>query len=251
MKVFRTSIFFVVLLLIWEGLAHANIWDQTLIPPPEAVAGFLWSGIRDHSLTSATVITMRRVLIGYAISIVAGIPLGILLARVSFFDDTMGALVTGLQALPSMCWIPFALIWFGFTDAAILFVVVMGSLVSIAVSVRDGVANLPPTYLRAARTLGTKPLAMITAVLLPASLPALLTGAKLGWAYAWRALMAGELLSASQGLGFQLTLGRDNADMSQVIGVMLIIVLIGLGTDFLVFGTLERLVRKRFGLAHN
>jgi NitT/TauT family transport system permease protein len=248
-KTLRASAFLVVLILIWEALARAGFWDRTLIPAPGDVAQFLWSGISDHTLIAATATTMRRVLIGYAISLMGGIPLGIVLARFRFADDTMGALVTGLQALPSMCWIPFAIICFGLSDNAILFVVVMGSLVSITVSVRDGVANLPPTYIRAARTLGTRRLAMVTEVLLPASLPSLITGAKLGWAYAWRALMAGELLIITPSLGSLLKQGGDNADMVQVIAAMVIIVVIGLGTDFVVFGALEKMVRRRFGLA--
>jgi len=171
------------------------------------------------------------------------------LARVSLLADTVGSMISGLQALPSICWLPLALLWFGLNDNAILFVVVMGSFVSISVAVEDGVRNLPPTYVRGAKTLGAKGVALYTQVLLPASLPSILTGAKLGWAYAWRALMAGELLFVSVGLGHMLMVGRDLGDMSQVIGVMLVIIAIGLFTDRVIFGNAESLVRERFGLS--
>jgi NitT/TauT family transport system permease protein len=158
--------------------------------------------------------------------------------------------VTGLQALPSICWLPLALLWFGLNDRAILFVVVMGSLTSVIITVKDGVMNLSPTYVRAALTMGTSPFRLYTDVLLPASLPSILTGAKLGWAYAWRALMAGELLFVSLGLGHLLIMGRELADMSQVMAIMVVISALGLFVDLVIFGALERRVRSRFGFDH-
>jgi NitT/TauT family transport system permease protein len=118
----------------------------------------------------------------------------------------------------------------------------------VTIAVKDGVRNLPPTYERAALTMGTSPLRLYTDVLLPASLPSVLTGAKLGWAYAWRALMAGELLYVSLGLGHLLQMGRELADMSQVIAIMVVIGSLGLFTDLVIFASLERRVRSRFGL---
>ncbi len=187
-------------------------------------------------------------LIGFVLSLMIGIPLGLVLARVRWLDETLGSLVLGLQTLPSICWLPLALLWFGLNDGAIIFVVVIGALLAITVSVRDGVKNVPPAYLRAARTMGASPLAIYTEVLLPASLPSMITGAKLGWSFAWRSLMAGELLFVSVGLGHQMMMGRELADMSQVIAVMIVIVGLGLITDYLIFGSLEQRVRERWGL---
>jgi NitT/TauT family transport system permease protein len=204
--------------------------------------------VQDRTLVLATAVSLRRMLVGFGVSLLIGIPLGLLLGRVRWLDDTVGALTLGLQTLPSICWLPVALLWFGLNDGAILFVVVMGALLSITVSVRDGVQNVPPTYLRAARTMGTRPLALYTQVLLPASLPSILTGAKLGWSFAWRSLMAGELLFVSMGLGHTLMMGRELADMSRVFAVMLVIVALGLFTDRLIFGQLEAHVRERWGL---
>lgn len=200
------------------------------------------------TLKVQTAVSLRRVIEGYAISLCIGVPLGIVLGRYQLLEDTVGALVTAFQSLPSICWLPIALLWFGLNDRAILFVVVMGSLVSIAVAVKDGVHNLPPIYVQAALTMGVTPYRMFVEVLFPASLPAILSGAKLGWSYAWRALMSGELLFASFGLGHALNMGRELGDMSQVLSVMAVIMGLGLAADKLVFGRLEAHVRNRWGL---
>lgn len=186
---------------------------------------------------------------GFGISLLVGVPLGLLLGRLQWLDETLGSLVLGLQTLPSICWLPLALLWFGLNDTAILFVVVMGALLAITSAVRDGVKNIPPVYLRAARTMGTKPFALYAEVLLPASLPAVLSGAKLGWSFAWRALMAGELLFVSLGLGHMMMMGRELADMSQVVAVMVVIIALGLLTDRAIFGVLEERLRERWGFS--
>jgi NitT/TauT family transport system permease protein len=244
----RKVVFFGGLLFLWWALSRANLWSSAVFPGPVDVLRNLADTLKNHTLLAAVSVSMRRVAEGYLISLIVGVPLGILLARVPFLADTVGAVVVGLQSLPSICWLPLALLWFGLNDKAILFVVVMGSFVSIAVTVQDGVRNLPPSYVRGARTLGVKGAALYTEVLIPASLPAILTGAKLGWAYAWRALMSGELLFVTVGLGRMLMVGRDLGDMSQVIAVMLVIIAIGLFADRVIFANAESLVRERFGL---
>ena len=240
--------FFAALLAFWALLAGRHVWDETLFPGPLAVGRTLWGLVIDGSLPDAVAVSLRRVIVGYLLSLAIGVPLGILLARQRWAEETVGSLVTGFQALPSICWLPLALLWFGLNDRAILFVVVMGSMVSITVAVRDGVRNLPPTYVRAARTMGTDGWRLYTDVLLPASLPAVMTGAKLGWSYAWRALMSGELLFVSLGLGHMLMMGRELSDMSQVLSVMIVIIALGLLADNMIFGSLERLVRRQWGL---
>ncbi|MCW5934059.1 MAG: ABC transporter permease [Fimbriimonadia bacterium] len=245
----RRIIFVVGLLLLWQLIAMSGLWNKTLFPGPLQVIQRLSAMVSDGSIFIATLVSLKRVLLGYGMALAVGIPLGILMARRDWLEQTLGMIVSGLQALPSICWLPLALLWFGLNDTAILFVVVMGSMVSIIVAVTDGVKNIPPTYVRAARTMGTWRLPLYTEVLLPASLPSILIGAKLGWGYAWRALMSGELLFVSLGLGHTLMMGRELADMSQVIAVMLIIMAIGLTADRAVFGTIENRFRQRWGLA--
>ena len=236
------------MILLWWAVASLGIWNRTLFPSPLEVAQSLWYMVQDGSLFIATAVSLKRVIIGFGISLAVGIPLGIVLARVKWMENTFGSLVTGFQALPSICWLPLALLWFGLNDNAILFVIIMGSLMTVAIAVSDGVKNIPPLYVRAALTMGTRPLPLYAEVLLPASLPTLITGAKLGWAYAWRALMSGELLFVSLGLGHLLMMGRDLADMGQVMGIMLVIIVLGLLVDRCIFAVIEARVRERWGL---
>ena len=193
---------------------------------------------------------MRRLLIGYVIGIVVGLPLGLLTARWKFCEDTIGVLALGLQTLPSVCWVPLALLWFGQTEGAMLFVVIMGSLWSIVIATDNGVRNVPPIYARAARTMGSKRLHTWLKVILPASLPFIVSGMKQGWAFAWRSLMAAEIyvtILTGFGLGQLLQNGRDLNAMDQVIGIMLVIVVIGLLADKILFSPWERFLHRRWG----
>jgi len=126
--------FFVVLLLIWDVAFRTKIWSPVLLPSPWQVATYLKGAAVDGTLAKATVITMRRLLAGYFIGLVVGLPLGLLTARWKLFRDTIGTMALGLQTLPSVCWVPLALLWFGQTEAAMLFVVVMGTLWSVVIA---------------------------------------------------------------------------------------------------------------------
>jgi NitT/TauT family transport system permease protein len=165
-------------------------------------------------------------------------------------DDTLGTTVVGLQSLPSICWFPLALIWFGINENAVLFVVVMGALFAIILAVRSGVRNLPPLTLRAAQMLGATGPRLWWHVLLPAILPAYLSGMRQGWAFAWRSLMAAELLSQSlrTGVGHLLSTGRDLNDMAMVLGMIAVILMIGLAVDRVLFYPLEQVVARRWGV---
>ncbi len=241
-------VFFVALLAGWEVLFRLRLWPPYIFPSASSVVGSFVTGFADGSYVLAIVVSLRRILMGYGISLAIGIPIGLLLGRVKLVQDTLGTVVLGLQALPSICWLPLALLWFGLSERAILFVVVMGAVLSVTLSTADGVRNTPPLYLRAARTMGARGLMLYTGVILPAALPAIVSGMKLGWSFAWRSLMAGELLYVSLGLGQLLTMGRELNDMSQVIAVMLMIVVIGLSVDRALFSQIEQRIRERWGL---
>ena len=241
-------IFFMALLAAWEALFRLNLWPSYVFPSMSSVGVSLVGGVADGTYTLAITVSLRRILIGYGLSLLTGIPLGLLLGRVRLVQDTLGSIVLGLQALPSICWLPLALLWFGLSETAILFVVVMGGMFSITLSTADGVRNTPPLYLRAARTMGASGVMLYRGVILPAALPAIISGMKLGWSFAWRSLMAGELLYISLGLGQLLTMGRELNDMAQVIAVMLVIIALGLAADRAVFAPVERRVRERWGL---
>ena len=195
-------------------------------------------------------VSLARLIIGFLMSIVLGAVLGVLMWRVKPLDDFFGPLFLGLQTLPSVCWVPLAVLIFGLNERGVLFVVVMGSFFAIAIALRDGLRTIPPIYQRAGEMLGTSGWKMYRYVLLPASLPALASSLRQGFSFAWRSLMGAELIFAvqRQGLGFLLQTGRDFADVAQVIAVMAIMVMIGMAADRLAFGVLEKSIHRRFGL---
>ena len=245
-----TIVFFTSLIAFWQILVSARIWSPVLLPPPLDVARYLWGAIQDGSLAEGTWITSKRLVLGYLIGCVLGLPLGLASARSKHLRDTLGVLALGLQTLPSVCWVPLALLWFGQSEAAMLFVVIMGTLWSVLIAVDNGARNLPPIYVRAARTMGSSGLHTLVRVILPASLPFVVSGMKQGWAFAWRSLMAAEIyvtLLTGYGLGHLLHFGRELNAMDQVIGVMLIIVLIGLAADKSLFSPWERFLHRRWG----
>lgn len=244
----RRVIFFALLLLAWQGLAWANVWPEYVFPSPMGVGQALLRGVQNSSLPVGILASLQRLLVGFAISAVLGIGLGLALGRNRLLNDTLGSLVLGLQALPSICWLPLALIWFGLSETAMIFVVVMGAVFSITLATKAGVKNTLPLYLRAAANMGAKGFDLYRLVILPAALPAIITGLKMGWSFAWRSLMAAELLYVSIGLGHLLTMGRELNDMSQVIAVMLVIIALGLVVDRMAFGRLEARIRERWGL---
>lgn len=238
----------VLLLATWELLSRIGPWSPHLFPGPSTVSKSLWALLADGRLGSATLRSLGRLGRAYLISVGIGIPLGLANARLAFFRNAVKPVVMGLQALPSICWLPLALLWFGLTDTAIVFVVVMGSVLSISIATEDGVNGIDPQLIRVAHTLGVRGPRFSFGVLIPAALPGIVTGLKLGWSFAWRALLAGELLFVSGGLGQLLTLGRELMDVPQVMAVMVAIICIGILVDRVFFQTVETRVRRRWGL---
>jgi NitT/TauT family transport system permease protein len=244
--------FFLVLLVTWELCVRARVWPKVLVPSPLSVAEYLAEAVVDGTLFSASWVTLKRLLFGFAAGIVLGVPLGLLCARFRFAQDTAGTLALGLQTLPSVCWAPLALLWFGQTEWAVFFITFMGSLWSISLAVESGVRNVPPIYQRAARTMGSRGLHTWTFVALPAALPFVVSGMKQGWAFAWRSLMAAEIyvtILTGFGLGHLLHYGRELNAMEQVIAIMLLIVGIGLAVDRALFLPWERFMHRRWGLS--
>ncbi|SEP45342.1 NitT/TauT family transport system permease protein [Propionispora vibrioides] len=204
--------------------------------------------IDDNSLGIAVLASAKRIFIGYLLSMALGIVIGLLVVRFKYLDENLSPLILGMQTLPSICWLPFAILWYGLNESAIIFVIAIGSTFAVAMSIESGMKNINPLYLRAAKTMGAKGFTIYRYVTIPASLPSLISGLKQGWSFAWRALMAGEMMSATKGLGQVLMVGRDLADISQVMAVMLVIIILGVAVDKLIFGRLENNVRQRWGL---
>jgi NitT/TauT family transport system permease protein len=248
-KILRQIAFYILLVLIWEEIALKGVWPSYSFPAPTDVWASLVSGIEDGSILGGALVSLQRLAIGYGISLVIGVILGLLIGRARIVAETFGSLILGLQALPSICWLPLAILWFGLTEQAVIFVVVMGALFSITLGVEAGVKNTPPLYLKAARNMGARGIALSTDVILPAALPAILTGLKQGWSFAWRSLMAAELIYSTPSLGNLLENGRNLDDIARVVAVMLVIITIGVAINGLIFAPLERSVRERWGLS--
>lgn len=242
-------LFYSVLIAVWVILAKMKVWPPYIFPTPWGVGEAMWAGFADHSFWIAILVSMKRMLVGYGVSVVLGMILGLGIASSKFLEETVGGLLVSLQSLPSICWLPIAVLWFGLTEKAILFVVVMGSLLSVTISMETGRKQLPKIYSMAGRNLGAKGLQLFLHVTLPASLPYIVTGLKQGWAFAWRSLISGEMIFVSLGLGQLLMMGRDLNDMSQVIAVMILIIALGYIVDGLVFKTLEKRLQEKWGLA--
>ncbi len=267
-RVLTAVIFFAVLVAAWEAVYRARVWSPVLVPGPGQVARYLWDSTFAATrpgpggtavanpdrwqLFLAIAVTMKRLLAGYLIGLSVGLPLGLLTARFRPVRDTLGILALGLQGLPSVCWVPLALLWFHQSEGAMLFVVVMGTVWSVILATETGVRNVDPIYVRAARTMGSRWLHIWVKVIMPASLPFIVGGMKQGWAFAWRSLMAAEIfvtILTGFGLGQLLHYGRELNAMDQVIGIMVVIVVIGLLTDKILFSPWEAYLHRRWGTA--
>lgn len=248
----RSFAFFAVVVALWEAASRAGWWSPVLVPSPLSIGQYLWTAALDGTLLSAGIVTMTRLMIGYIIGLLLGIPLGLLTARFRFAEDTIGVLALGLQTLPSVCWVPLSLLWFGQTETAMLFIVIMGTLWAVLLATDHGIRQIPPIYRRAATTMGSSGFHLLWNVLLPASLPHLVSGMKQGWAFAWRSLMAAEIyvtVLTGFGLGHLLHYGRELQAMDQVAAIMLVILVVGFVADKALFSPWERFLRKRWGLS--
>ena len=247
-RLLRQIGFYAILFMIWEGLARAHIWESYVFPGPLEVAQSLFYLVQNGIFFAAVQLSISRLLGGYFISIAIGICLGLLIGLNRYVKETLGSLVSGLQAIPSICWIPLAIIWYGLTESAIFFVVIMGALFCIIVGVEAGVKNMPPVYLKAARNMGASGLNLAFGVVLPAALPSVVTGLRQGWAFAWRSLMAAELFNVARpSLGALLEISRANLDAPQLFAVMITILVLGILFDMVLFGPLERSIATRWG----
>ncbi len=219
-----------------------------MFPSLSQVLTTLFHGIVDGQILVAVFKSLSRLLIGFAIAISLGVFLGYLIWRFKLVEDTLGFLVTALQSIPSIVWFPLAIIWFGLNDISILFIVTIGATWTMTVSAASGFKNVPTLYQRVAKTFGSKGFHFVRTVILPASVPQMISGLRIAWAFSWRALMAGELLGAGGGLGQMLEMGRSLGQMDLVISVMIIIGVIGTIMDNIVFMRLEKSVQRKWGL---
>lgn len=240
--------FYAVLIIAWQLAASSGVVGSELLPGPYEVAQDIYYGIADASLPLGVATTLWRLGIGLGISIGFGVVLGVLMARIDIVNQTIGSLVLGLQSIPSIAWVPLGLIWFGVTDAGIIFVTAIGAMFAVTTSIYSSVRNIDPHYVEAARNMGARGTVLITSVLIPAAFPHMISGFKQGWAFAWRGVVGAEMIFSFLGLGFLLNVGRHTVDISQVVAVLVVIMAIGMLLDATLFRKLEDQVTKRWGL---
>jgi NitT/TauT family transport system permease protein len=233
---------------IWQLVFIIHIAPPQVLPSPIDIGKVLTQGIANGSLLFGIATSMWRLIVGLAIAIVSGMTLGILMAKIDAVNNTIGSLVLGLQSIPSVAWVPLAFLWFGKTDAGVIFVTVAGALFAIAINTHSGIKNVPPTYIAAGKNMGANGIQLVTHVMIPAAFPYLISGFKQGWAYAWRGVIAAEIIFSVIGLGSLINMGKQANDISQVIAVLVVIMAIGILVDGFVFKRLEQNVMARWGI---
>ena len=237
---------------IWQLVYLSGIKDPWVLPSPASVWSTLWQSIRSGEAWSAIWVSLHRGLIGFAVSVVIGTVLGLLIGQFAVLRKGFRPLLSAMQSLPSVAWVPFAIVVFQLSPATIYLVVLLGAVPSIANGLIGGLDQTPPLLRRAGTVLGANRLEMIRYVLLPAALPTYVSGLKQGWAFAWRSLMAAELVanapSLGSGLGQMLENGSTQSDMPTVIAAIALILVVGIVIDLLIFAPLERRVLRARGL---
>jgi NitT/TauT family transport system permease protein len=239
-------------LLVWQVLIWAEIKPRYTFPSPGDVWAALVDQWREGTLPQAIWLSLSRGMLGFLASVAIGTPLGLVVARVKPLRTALAPVLSGLQSLPSVAWVPAGILWFGLSPATIYFVVLLGAVPSIANGTISGIDQVPPLYLRVGRVLGAQGLRAARYVIMPAALAGYLGGLKQGWAFAWRSLMAAELITQSPrlgtGLGQLLDTGRQLFDVSLVFGMILSILAVGVAVDRILFSPIERGVLRRRGL---
>lgn len=241
----------VLLLVIWQVLAQWGPWRSYLFPSPVQVAQTLVRLVRTGELAAGLGATMRRLLIGFGISLGAGVMLALAMTRFPGLRRAVKPYLLGVQSLPGIAWVPFAILWLGYNESSLVFVTVIGSIFAVTIAFTDALALVPLHTLWAARTMGSHGLHLILRVGLPAALPNLVSGAKQCWAFAWRSLIGAEMVfqgSRAMGLGHLLNTGRDFGDSAQVMAMMLCTLAVGALVEVIIFSSLETNFKRRWGL---
>jgi NitT/TauT family transport system permease protein len=237
-------------LAAWQAAVWSGWQPDYVLPGPVPVFQRLAQDLGSSNFDLGIAITLRRALTGYAIAVAIGSVTGTLVARVAVLRRAIGSAILGLQSMPSIVWFPVAILLFGLNETAIFFVVILGAAPSIAGGLLSGVDHVQPLLVRVGRVMGARGMNLYRYVILPAALPSFVGGLKQGWAFAWRSLMAGEIINVTGhqfAIGQQIQVARDFADMEQLLAIIVVIFVIGVVIDSL-FGSLDRVIRRRWGL---
>jgi len=245
----RKSWFVILIIAVWWVVSATGVVDPYKLPAPGDVLSTLGTLFTERALLEDLGATLLRLVEGWAIGVVAGVLLGLLTGGSTFLEDGIRPVIAGLQAVPTIAFLPLAILWFGFNGTAVLAITAFGTFKPMALATYGAMHQISPTLLMAGRALGAKGLFMQRTLIFPAILPSLVTGLKMGWSFAWRALMAAEIVvTGAAGLGGVLELGREIGAIDVVMAVILVILVVGIVTEQLFFTRLERWVNRRWGL---
>lgn len=236
--------------MLWEGVYRLGIWPKFMFPSPLNVAETIVDGVVKGTYTIALLNSLQRLLIGYVIALALGIGIGALMVASKTVDETLGFLIIAFQSVPSVVWLPLVLLWSKTGETAIIFVVILGGIWNMIISSNTGLKNVDRDLIKCGKNLGYKGWGLFSKIMIPASIPHIITGMRLAWAFCWRALMAAEILGTGKGLGQTLMWGKEMGNMSTVLAVMFIIGVTGLITDNLIFKKIETRVYNKWGLAN-
>ncbi|WP_242866328.1 ABC transporter permease [Clostridium ljungdahlii] len=232
-----------ILIVIWE-LAYKFGGFPSMVKVLERIIEL----IANNTLEIAILISLRRLVIGFLISLILGALIGLLMVKLKYIRDSLGEFIAGLQSMPNVCWVPFAVLWFGLNEKAILFVIIIGSVFAVSMAIESGIKNFTPIYVRVAKMAGARGFSLYKEVIFPESIPVILAGVRQGWAFAWRGLIAGEMIASSMnGLGQILTEGKKYNDINEIVAVMVVILLLGFLIDKLVFQKIEYAINRKYG----
>lgn len=230
---------------LWElGAWCSPGWPSLL----RQVLPILWGDFQDPQFTQALAGSARRMLIGYSLVMFIGVGGGIILGRLPLVDQLLGSFAVAVHAIPGAAWVPLSVMWFGMTEQAVIFTIILGAAGIVIVETDTGIREVPPLIQRAARTMGARGVNYFWLVVVPAAIPKIVGGLRLAWAFGWRALMAGELLTSVNGLGQRLNQVAKAQQLDQLLALMLLIAAVGIFVDGLLFKRLEHEVRVRWGL---
>jgi NitT/TauT family transport system permease protein len=243
----KRAIFLLSILILGEVVYRCGIWPEFMFPSPFKVISATVRGTVDGTYSIAFLYSLRRLVLGYLIAIVLGLIIGVIITTNKTLNETVGMLILSLQSIPSIVWLPIALLWFKMGEAAIIFVVVIGGIWNMIMHCVSGIQNVDPLLVKSGKNLGYQGRRLFTHIVLPAAVPHLITGARLAWAFSWRALMSAEILGTGRGLGQILMWGRDMGNMQTVMSVMLIIALTGMFTDQILFKKIENKIYEKWG----
>lgn len=240
-----------VIMAAWWFVTATGIVDSQSLPSPATVWTTFWTLVRDGTIPTAAGKTIVRLIVAFGIALVIGTLLGIGLSASSFARRSIGALVVALQAIPPIAWLPLAVVWFNFSERAVVFVGIVGAFPAVTLATSNSIRQVPPLLARAGQTLGAKGSLLYRSVIFPAALPGYIAGMQLAWGYCWRSLLAAELITSTAkafGLGQELVRSQLRNETAEVLAILAVIIMIGMVVDLLIFGLIDRRLRVRRGL---